>query len=251
MKLLEGKTAIVTGAARGIGEGIALKFAEHGANVVFTYVSDSSKERAGALEAKLTAMGVKAKAYQSNAGDYAACESFVNDVMKEFGAIDICVNNAGISKDNLLLRMTVEQWNEVIQVNLNSVFNMTKQVIKPMMKARSGSIINMSSIIGEMGNAGQSSYAASKAGVIGFTKSVAKELGSRNIRCNAIAPGFVETDMTSYLKEGEGAEKYKAGIPLGRFASAEDIANVTLFLASDLGSYVTGQVISACGGLNI
>jgi len=251
MKLLEGKIAIVTGAARGIGEGIALKFAEHGANVAFTYVSDSSKERAAALEAKLTALGVKAKAYQSNAGDYAACESFVNDVMKEFGTIDICVNNAGISKDNLLLRMTVEQWNEVIQVNLNSVFNMTKQVIKPMMKARSGSIINMSSIIGEMGNAGQSSYAASKAGVIGFTKSVAKELGSRNIRCNAIAPGFVETDMTSYLKEGEGADKYKAGIPLGRFASAEDIANVTLFLASDLSSYVTGQVISACGGLNI
>ena len=251
MKLLEGKTAIVTGAARGIGEGIALKFAEHGANVAFTYVSDSSKPRADALEAKLIAMGVKAKAYQSNAGDYAACESFVNDVIKEFGAIDICVNNAGISKDNLLLRMTVEQWNEVIQVNLNSVFNMTKQVIRSMMKARSGSIINMSSIIGEMGNAGQSSYAASKAGVIGFTKSVAKELGSRNIRCNAIAPGFVETDMTSYLKEGEGAEKYKAGIPLGRFASAEDIANVTLFLASDLSSYITGQVISACGGLNI
>ena len=251
MKLLEGKTAIVTGAARGIGEGIVLKFAEHGANIAFTYVSDSSKERATVLEAKLTAMGVKAKAYQSNAGDYAACESFVNDVMKEFGAIDICVNNAGISKDNLLLRMTVEQWNDVIQVNLNSVFNMTKQVIKPMMKARSGSIINMSSIIGEMGNAGQSSYAASKAGVIGFTKSVAKELGSRNIRCNAIAPGFVETDMTSYLKEGEGAEKYKAGIPLGRFASAEDIANVTLFLASGLSSYITGQVISACGGLNI
>ena len=251
MKLLEGKTAIVTGAARGIGEGIVLKFAEHGANIAFTYVSDSSKERATVLEAKLTEMGVKAKAYQSNAGDYAACESFVNDVIKEFGAIDICVNNAGISKDNLLLRMTVEQWNDVIQVNLNSVFNMTKQVIKPMMKARSGSIINMSSIIGEMGNAGQSSYAASKAGVIGFTKSVAKELGSRNIRCNAIAPGFVETDMTSYLKEGEGAEKYKAGIPLGRFASAEDIANVTLFLASGLSSYITGQVISACGGLNI
>ena len=251
MKLLEGKTAIVTGAARGIGEGIVLKFAEHGANIAFTYVSDSSKERATELEAKLTEMGVRAKAYQSNAGDFAACESFVNDVIKEFGAIDICVNNAGISKDNLLLRMTVEQWNDVIQVNLNSVFNMTKQVIKPMMKARSGSIINMSSIIGEMGNAGQSSYAASKAGVIGFTKSVAKELGSRNIRCNAIAPGFVETDMTSYLKEGEGAEKYKAGIPLGRFASAEDIANVTLFLASGLSSYITGQVISACGGLNI
>ena len=251
MKLLEGKTAIVTGAARGIGEAVAIKLAEQGANIAFTYVSDSSAERAKALEEKLTALGVKAKAYQSNAGDFAACEIFVNDVLKEFGQIDVCVNNAGISKDNLLLRMTPEQWNEVIQVNLSSVFNMTKQVIKPMMKAKSGSIINMSSVIGEMGNAGQSSYAASKAGVIGFTKSVAKELGSRNIRCNAIAPGFVETDMTSYLQDGASADKYKAGIPLGRFASTEDIANVTLFLASDLSSYVTGQTISVCGGLNI
>jgi 3-oxoacyl-[acyl-carrier protein] reductase len=251
MKLLEGKTAIITGAARGIGEGIAIKFAEQGCNVAFTYVSDNSAEKAKVLEEKLTAIGVKAKAYQSNAGDYAACEIFVNDVIKEFGAIDICVNNAGISKDNLLLRMTPEQWDDVMQVNLKSVFNMTKQVIRPMMKARSGSIINMSSVIGEMGNAGQSSYAASKAGIIGFTKSIAKELGSRNIRCNAVAPGFVETDMTSYLKEGEGAEKYKADIPLGRFASTEDIANVCLFLACDMGNYITGQVISACGGLNI
>jgi len=251
MKLLQGKTAIVTGAARGIGEGVAIKLAEQGANIAFTFVSDSSAERAKALEEKLTALGVKAKAYQSNAGDFTACETFVNDVLKEFGQIDVCVNNAGISKDNLLLRMTPEQWNEVIQVNLSSVFNMTKQVIKPMMKAKSGSIINMSSVIGEMGNAGQSSYAASKAGVIGFTKSVAKELGSRNIRCNAIAPGFVETDMTSYLQDGAAADKYKSGIPLGRFATTEDIANVTLFLASDLSSYVTGQVISACGGLNI
>ncbi|MFN8250078.1 MAG: 3-oxoacyl-[acyl-carrier-protein] reductase [Ferruginibacter sp.] len=251
MKLLEGKTAIVTGAARGIGEAIALKFAAHGANIAFTYVSDSSREKATALEAKLVALGVKAKAYQSNAADFSACETFVNDVLKEFGTVDICVNNAGISKDNLLLRMTPEQWDEVMQVNLKSVFNMTKQVIRPMMKAKAGSIINMSSVIGEMGNAGQSSYAASKAGIIGFTKSIAKELGSRNIRSNAIAPGFVETDMTSYLKDGEGAEKYKADIPLGRFASGEDIANVALFLASDLGNYVTGQVISACGGLNI
>ncbi len=251
MKLLEGKVAIVTGAARGIGEAVAIKLAEHGAHVAFTFVSDSSKEKANALEAKLQGMGVKAKAYQSNAGEFAACESFVNDVLKEFGTVDICVNNAGISKDNLLLRMSPDQWEDVIRVNLNSVFYMTKQVIRPMMKAKSGSIINMSSVIGEMSNAGQSSYAASKAGVIGFTKSVAKELGSRNIRCNAIAPGFVETDMTSYLKEGEAADKYKAGIPLGRFASAEDIANVTLFLASDLSSYVTGQTISACGGLNI
>ena len=251
MKLLEGKTAIVTGAARGIGEAIAIKFAEHGANIAFTYVSDRSAEKANSLQGKLTEMGVKAKAYQSNAGEFAACEVFVNDVLKEFGAIHICVNNAGISKDNLLLRMTPEQFEEVIKVNLNSVFYMTKQVLKPMMKARDGAIINMSSVIGEMGNAGQSSYAASKAGVIGFTKSVAKELGSRNIRCNAIAPGFVETDMTSYLQEGEVADKYKAGIPLGRFASAEDIANTALFLASDMGNYITGQTISVCGGLNI
>jgi len=251
MKLLAGKTAIVTGAARGIGEGIALKFAEHGANVAFSYVSEGSAEKASALENKLNGLGIKAKAYKSNAGEFAQCETFVNDVLKEFGTVDVCVNNAGISKDNLLLRLTPDQWDEVIKVNLNSVFYMTKQVIRPMMKAKSGSIINMSSIIGEMGNAGQSSYAASKSGIIGFTKSVAKELGSRNIRCNAIAPGFVETDMTSYLKDGEAADKYKAGIPLGRFASTEDIANVTLFLASDMGSYITGQTISVCGGLNI
>jgi 3-oxoacyl-[acyl-carrier protein] reductase len=251
MKLLEGKIAIVTGAARGIGEGIALKFAEQGASIAFTYVSESSEEKAVMLEQKLTSLGVKAKAYKSNAGDFSQCESFVNDVLKEFGTVDICVNNAGISKDNLLLRLTPDQWDDVIKINLNSVFYMTKQVIRPMMKAKSGSIINMSSVIGEMGNAGQSSYAASKAGIIGFTKSVAKELGSRNIRCNAIAPGFVETDMTSYLKDGAGAEKYKADIPLGKFASTEDIANVSLFLASSLSSYITGQVISVCGGLNI
>jgi len=251
MKLLENKVSIITGAARGIGEGIAVKFAEHGAHVAFTYVSDSSAEKAKALEEKLTGLGVKAKAYQSNAGDYTACEKLVNDVLVTFGTVDILVNNAGISKDNLLMRMTPEQWESVIQTNLNSVFYMTKQVIRPMMKARSGSIINMSSVIGEMGNAGQGSYAASKAGVIGFTKSVAKELGSRNIRCNSIAPGFIETDMTSYLKEGEVADKYKAGIPLGRFGTAEDIAHVSLFLASDMGSYITGQVISTCGGLNI
>jgi 3-oxoacyl-[acyl-carrier protein] reductase len=249
MKLLENKVVIVTGAARGIGEGIVLKFAEHGAHIAFTYVSESSAEKAAELEQKLIGHGVKAKAYRSNAGDFKECETFVNDVVKEFGTVDVCVNNAGISKDNLLLRMTAEQWNDVLQVNLTGVFNMTKQIIRPMMKAKSGSIINMSSVIGLMGNAGQASYAASKAGMIGFTKSVAKELGSRNIRCNAIAPGFVETDMTSYLNDGDQADKYKAGIPLGRFATAEDIANVTLFLASDLSSYVTGQVISADGGL--
>ena len=249
MKLLQDKVAIVTGAARGIGEGVALKLAEQGAHIAFTYVSESSAERAANLEQRLVGMGVRAKAYRSNAGDFAECETLVNDVVKEFGKVDICVNNAGISKDNLLLRMTPEQWDDVMNINLKSVFNMTKQVIRPMMKAKSGSIINMSSVIGVMGNAGQSSYAASKAGIIGFTKSVAKELGSRNIRCNAIAPGFVETDMTSYLKEGEQADKYKAGIPLGRFATSEDIANVTLFLASDLSAYVTGQVLNVDGGL--
>jgi 3-oxoacyl-[acyl-carrier protein] reductase len=249
MKLLQDKVAIVTGAARGIGEGIALKLAEQGAHIAFTYVSEGSAGKAATLEDKLKALGVKAKAYRSNAAVFAECESFVNEVVKEFGKLDICVNNAGISKDNLLLRMTEEQWKEVIDINLTSVFNMTKHVIRPMMKAKNGSIINMSSVIGLMGNAGQGSYAASKAGIIGFTKSVAKELGSRNIRCNAIAPGFVETDMTSYLKEGEQADKYKAGIPLGRFGSADDIANVTLFLASDLSAYVTGQVICVDGGL--
>ena len=196
MKLLEGKLSIVTGAARGIGAAIALKLAEHGSHIAFTYVSDSSAEKAAALEAQIKAVGVNAKAYKSNAADFAQCETFVNDVVKEFGTVDVCVNNAGISKDNLLLRMSKEQWDEVIDVNLSSVFNMTKQVIRPMMKAKKGSIINMSSIIGIRGNGGQSSYAASKAGIIGFTKSVAHELGSRNIRCNAIAPGFIETDMT-------------------------------------------------------
>jgi 3-oxoacyl-[acyl-carrier protein] reductase len=248
-KLLEGKIAIVTGASRGIGEAIAVKLAEQGAQVAFTYLS--SEEKARVLEEKLKGFGVKAKAYKSNAGVFAECETLVNDVMKEFGAVDICVNNAGISKDNLLLRLSPEQWDEVMDINLKSVFNMTKQVIRPMMKARKGSIINMSSIVGIRGNAGQSSYAASKAGIIGFTKSVALELGSRNIRCNAIAPGFVETDMTHYLKEGEGAKSFLEKIPLGRFGSAEEIANTTLFLASDLSSYVTGQAISVCGGLNI
>jgi 3-oxoacyl-(acyl-carrier-protein) reductase len=249
MKLLDRKVIIITGAARGIGEGIAMKLADHGAHIAFSYVSDSSAEKAAALEKTLVEKGVKAKAYKSNAGVFAESEQFVNDVVKEFGQVDVCINNAGISKDNLLLRMTTDQWDDVMQINLKSVFNMTKQVIRPMMKAKAGSIINMSSIIGLMGNAGQSSYAASKAGIIGFTKSVAKELGSRNIRCNAIAPGFVETDMTSYLKEGEQADKYKAGIPLGRFGKAEDIANASLFLASDLSSYITGQVLTVDGGL--
>ena len=251
MKLLENKVALVTGGTRGIGEAIVLKFAEQGCHVAFTFVSDSSIARSEALVARCEALGVKAKAYRCDAGNYADSEAMVNDVVATFGTLDICVNNAGISRDNLLLRMSEQQWDEVMQTNLKSVFNMTKHVMRPMMKARSGCIINMSSVIGDMGNAGQANYAASKAGVVGFTKSVAKELGSRNIRCNAIAPGFVETDMTAYLKEGEGAEKYKAGIPLGRFASAEDIANSCLFLASDMGNYITGQTISVCGGLNI
>jgi len=251
MKLLDNKVAIVTGAARGIGEAIALKLAEQGAHIAFTYVSDGSADKAKALESKLLALGVKAKAWKSNAADFAASEAFVTDVIKEFGTVDVCVNNAGISKDNLLLRMTPEQWDDVMNVNLKSVYNMTKQVIRPMMKAKKGSIVNMSSIIGIRGNAGQSSYAASKAGIIGFTKSVAHELGSRNIRCNAIAPGFIETDMTHYLKEGEASKAFLEKIPLGRFGTAEEIGNTTLFLASDLSSYITGQVISACGGLNI
>ncbi len=251
MKLLDNKVAIVTGAARGIGEGIAIKLAEQGAHIAFTYVSEGSAPKAAALEEKLKSMGVNAKAYRSNAASFEECEIFVNDVLKTFGSIDICVNNAGISKDNLLLRMTPDQWDDVMLTNLKSVYNMTRQVIRPMMKAKSGSIINMSSIIGIRGNAGQSSYAASKAGIIGFTKSIAQELGSRNIRCNAIAPGFVETDMTHYLKEGAGAEEFLKKIPLGRFGTTEEIANVTLFLASDMSSYMTGQVLSTCGGLNI
>ena len=249
MKLLEHKIAVVTGASRGIGEAVALKLAEQGADIAFTYIS--SREKAEALEEKLKALGVNAKAYRSDAGIYADAEAMVADVIKTFGGVDVLVNNAGVSRDNLLLRLTEGQWDEVMQTNLKSVFNMTKQVIRPMMKARSGSIVNMSSIVGVKGNAGQSSYAASKAGIIGFTKSIAQELGSRNIRCNAIAPGFVETDMTHYLKEGDAASSYMASIPLGRFGQGADIANVALFLASDMSAYVTGQVISVCGGLNM
>lgn len=251
MKLLEGKVSIVTGAARGIGAAIALKLAAQGSDVAFTYVSDASADKAAQLAAEIQALGVKVWYKKSNAGQLSECEQLVQEVLNELGKIDICVNNAGISKDNLLMRMTEEQWDEVMTVNLKSVYNMTKQVIRPMMKARSGSIINMSSIIGMRGNAGQSSYAASKAGIIGFTKSIAQELGSRNIRCNAIAPGFVETDMTHYLQEGAAAAEYLKKIPLGRFGSAEEIANTVVFLASDMSSYVTGQVISTCGGLNM
>lgn len=248
MKLLENKTALVTGGSRGIGEAIVLKFAAHGANIAFTYVS--SEERANALVEKLTAMGVRAKAYKSDASDYQAAEALAADVLKEFGTIDICVNNAGISRDNLLIKITPEQWDEVMQANLKSVFNLTKQVIRPMIKQRSGSIINLSSIVGIKGNPGQSAYAASKAGIIGFTKSIALEYASRNVRCNAVAPGFIETDMTHYLKDGE-AEQWFSKIPLSRFGKTEEVADVCLFLASGMSSYVTGQTISTCGGMNI
>jgi 3-oxoacyl-[acyl-carrier protein] reductase len=248
MKLLENKVALVTGASRGIGEAIAVKFAEQGAAVAFTYLS--SEERAKALEERLAALGVKAKGYKSDAGDYKAAEQLANDVTKDFGTIDICVNNAGISRDNLLLRLTEQQWDEVMQANLKSVYNLTKQVIRPMMKSRSGSIINISSIVGVKGNGGQSAYAASKAGIIGFTKSIAQEIGSRNIRCNAIAPGFIETDMTHYLKDG-GAEKWFEKIPLGRFGKPEEVADTALYLACDMSKYVTGQVISVCGGMSM
>jgi len=248
MKLLDNKVALITGASRGIGEAIAIKFAEHGAHIAFTYLS--SEEKAKALEEKLSAMGVRAKGYKSDAGDYKASEELANNVAKDFNTIDICINNAGISRDNLLLRLTPEQWDEVMQANLKSVFNLTKQVIRPMMKSRSGSIINMSSIVGVKGNAGQAAYAASKAGIIGFTKSIAAEVGSRNIRCNVIAPGFVETDMTHYLKDG-GAEKWFEKIPLGRFGKTDDIADAALFLASDMSRYITGQVLSVCGGMSM
>lgn len=251
MKLLDNKVAIVTGGTRGIGEAVALKLAEQGAHIAFTYVSEGSAAKAAQLEERLQALGVKAKAWRSDAGKFSDCEQFVSEVLKMFGSIDICVNNAGISKDNLLLRLTEEQWDTVMQTNLKSVYNMTKQVIRPMMKARSGSIINMSSIIGIKGNAGQGSYAASKAGIIGFSKSMAQELGSRNIRCNVIAPGFVETDMTHYLKEGDGEQAFVEKIPLGRLGKPEDIADAVLFLASDLSTYITGQVISVCGGLTM
>jgi 3-oxoacyl-[acyl-carrier protein] reductase len=246
--LLDGQVALVTGGGTGIGLGISQLLAELGAHVVMASRKPANLE---AARADIASRGGKVSAVQLDVRDPEQVKAAVDGVAQQLGRIDVLVNNAGISKDNLLMRMTNEQWEQVIQVNLNSVFYMTKQVIRPMMKARSGVIINMSSIIGEIGNAGQASYAASKAGVIGFTKSVAKELGSRNIRCNAIAPGFIETDMTSYLKDGEGAEKYKSNIPLGKFGAASDVANVVVFLASDMGSYVTGQTISVCGGLNI
>jgi 3-oxoacyl-[acyl-carrier protein] reductase len=246
MKLLEGKVAIITGASRGIGKGIAQKFIEQGATVVFTYAS--SEEKARALEAELTAQGGTAKGYKSDAANFEAAHALIDEVVKEFGTVDILVNNAGITRDNLLMRMSEEQWDEIMTVNLKSVFNLTKAVIKPMLKAKSGSIINMSSVVGVKGNAGQANYAASKAGIIGFTKSIAAELGSRNIRCNAIAPGFIETEMTGALDE-KVVQQWRDAIPLKRGGSAEDVANATLFLASNMSAYVTGQTLHVCGGM--
>lgn len=247
MKLLEGKNVIITGASRGIGMGIAKVFAEHGANVAFTY--SSSEAPAKELEKELTAKGVKAKAYKSNAASFSEAETLVNEVLKDFdGVIDVLINNAGITKDNLLMRMSEADFDAVIDINLKSVFNMTKAVQRTLLKQRKGSIINMSSVVGVKGNAGQTNYAASKAGMIGFTKSVALELGSRNIRCNAIAPGFIETEMTDKLDE-KVVQGWRDGIPLKRGGSTEDIANACLFFASDLSAYVTGQVLNVDGGM--
>ncbi len=246
MNLLQGKTAIITGATRGIGKGIAQVFAKQGANVAFTY--SSSVDAAKDLEKELNDLGVKAKAYQSNAASFIESESLVKDVLETFGSIDVLINNAGITKDNLLMRMSEEDFDKVIEVNLKSVFNMTKAVQRTMLKQRSGSIINMSSVVGVKGNAGQANYAASKAGIIGFSKSVALELGSRNIRSNVIAPGFIETEMTGKLDE-KVVDEWRKAIPLKRGGAPEDIANACLFLASDLSGYVTGQVLNVDGGM--
>ena len=246
MNLLKGKNVIITGASRGIGRGIAEKFAEQGANIAFTCIkmSDSSLELAKNLEK----IGVKAKAYESDAADFDAATKLAEDVLNDFGSIDVLVNNAGITKDNLLMRMSEEDFNDVMKINMNSVFNNTKAVLRQMLKQRSGSIINLSSVVGVKGNAGQSNYSSSKAGIIGFTKSVALELGSRNIRCNAIAPGFIETEMTKALSSDQ-VNDWAESIPLKRTGQVEDIANTSLFLASDMSSYITGQVINVCGGM--
>ena len=246
MKLLTGKVTLITGASRGIGKGIATTFAQHGASVAFTY--SSSVEAAQELEKELLSMGVKAKGYQSNADDFEQAQQLVADVLADFEAIDVLINNAGITKDNLLMRITEEDFDRVIEVNLKSVFNMTKAVQRTMLKQRNGSIINMSSVVGVKGNAGQSNYAASKAGIIGFSKSIALELGSRNIRSNVIAPGFIETEMTAKLPDDVVAG-WRAGIPLKRGGTPEDVANACVYLASDLSAYVTGQVLHVDGGM--
>lgn len=243
MKLLEGKVVLITGGSRGIGEAIVRKFVEHGASVAFTYVSAGSAERAEKLAAELGA-----KAYQSDAGDYSQAEALVNQVVKDLGKLDVLINNAGITRDTLMLRMSEQQWDEVIQTNLKSVFNLTKHSLKPMIRS-GGSIINMSSVVGVFGQAGQANYAASKAGIIGFSKSIAKEYGSRGIRCNAVAPGFIETEMTSVLDE-KTKEGYLAAIPMKRLGTGDDVANACIYLASDMGKYVSGQVLSVCGALN-
>ncbi|SHE54673.1 3-oxoacyl-[acyl-carrier-protein] reductase [Chryseobacterium vrystaatense] len=245
MKLLEGKVALITGATRGIGKKIAEMYAEQGAKVAFTYAG--SVEKAQELEAALSSV-TQIKGYQSDASDYDAAQKLIDDVMEEFGKIDILINNAGITKDNLLLRMSKEDWDKVMRINLDSVFNLTKAVIKPMMKAKSGSIINMTSVVGISGNAGQSNYAASKAGVIGFTKSIALELGSRNIRCNAVAPGFIETEMTSVLDE-KVIQGWRDQIPLKRLGQTENVGNACVFLGSDMASYITGQTLNVDGGM--
>lgn len=246
MKLLEGKTVIITGGSRGIGKGIAEVFAKNGANVAFTY--SSSVASAEELEKELNAMGIKAKGYQSDAAKFDQAETFVQAVLADFGTVDVLINNAGITKDNLLMRMTEADFDKVIEVNLKSVFNMTKAIQKTFLKQRSGSIINMASVVGVKGNPGQANYAASKAGVIGFTKSVALELGSRNIRCNAIAPGFIETEMTAKLNP-EVVQGWRDTIPMKRGGTTEDVANACLFFASDLSTYVNGQVMNVCGGM--
>lgn len=246
MSLLEGKVAIVTGGSRGIGEAIVRGLAAQGASVAFTYVSEGSAARAQALADEL---GDNVRAYQSDAGNFDAAAALVNSVVADFGRLDILINNAGITKDTLMLRMSEQQWDDVIQTNLKSVFNMTKHALKPLMKAGGGSVINMSSVVGVFGQAGQANYAASKAGIIGFSKSIAKEYGSRGIRCNAIAPGFIETEMTAVLDEAT-KDNYLKSIPLGRLGSGADIANACIYLASDMGRYVSGQTLSVCGALN-
>lgn len=247
MGSLDGKVALITGGSRGLGEAIVRVFAQEGAKVMFTYVS--SRERANNIENSLKAGGFEVTAINSDASSFVQAESLVQATLDKYGRIDVLVNNAGITRDNLILRMTESDWDQIMDTNLKSVFNMSKHVIKPMLKQRSGSIINMSSVVGVFGNAGQTNYAASKAGIIGFTKSLAKELGSRNIRCNAIAPGYIETDLTQDLNE-QTREAFLAAIPLKRMGTTEDVANTCVFLASDKSTYITGQVISVCGGLN-
>ena len=246
MTLLKGKTALITGASKGIGRSIAMKYAEQGANVAFTYLS--SVEQGQALEAELASKGVKAKGYRSDASDYAQAEKLINDVVAEFGSLDVLINNAGITQDTLLLRMSEEQWDKVINVNLKSCFNTVKAATKPMMKQKAGSIINMTSVVGLKGNAGQANYAASKAGIIGFTKSVALELGSRGIRSNAIAPGFIETEMTAVL-DPKTVQGWRDAIPLKRGGRPEDVADACVFLGSDMSTYISGQVIQVDGGM--